>query len=147
MKKNISLLMIFFTVSFSRFAPSRACVSVRGYAAMSNSHRTCTMGQLVICICCQMPWDAQPGAQVVRVDADRPLRCWRPTVVSARILSVKVRFYTILSCGFITLPNSKHILGVLSHHLKCEMKSLRLVDFSWDFVDFQSNLSQILTNV
>ena len=27
-------------------------------------------------------------------------------------------------------------LGVLSHHLKCEMKSSHLVDFSWDFVDF-----------
>ena len=37
-------------------------------------------------------------------------------------------------------------LGVLSHHLKCEMKSPHLVDCSWDFVDFQPNLSQILAN-
>ena len=28
------------------------------------------------------------------------------------------------------------ILGVLSHHLKCEMKSPHLVNFSWDVVDF-----------
>ena len=42
--------------------------------------------------------------------------------------------------------SSQEILGVLSHHLKCEMKSPRLVDFSWDFVDFQSNLSQILAD-
>ena len=42
---------------------------------------------------------------------------------------------------------SKSLLGVLSHHLKCEMKSPHLVDFSWDFVDFQSNLSQSLADV
>ena len=28
-----------------------------------------------------------------------------------------------------------HALGVLSHHLMCEMKSPHLVDFSWDLVD------------
>ena len=38
-------------------------------------------------------------------------------------------------------------LGVPSHHLKCEMKSPHLVDFGWDFVDFQSNLSRILADV
>ena len=41
---------------------------------------------------------------------------------------------------------SEKTLGVLSHHLKCEMKSSHLVDFSWDFVDFQSNLSRILAD-
>ena len=40
----------------------------------------------------------------------------------------------------------RHPLAVLSHHLKCEMKSPHLVDFSWDFVDFQSNLSRILAD-
>ena len=33
-----------------------------------------------------------------------------------------------------TLANGRH-LGVLSHHLKGEMNSLPLVDFSWDLVD------------
>ena len=37
-------------------------------------------------------------------------------------------------------------LGVLSHHLRCGMKSPHLVYFSWDFADFQSNLSQILAD-
>ena len=37
-------------------------------------------------------------------------------------------------------------LGAPSHHLKCEMKSPHLVDYSWDFVGFQSNLSQNLAN-
>ena len=37
-------------------------------------------------------------------------------------------------------------LGVLSHHRKCEMKSPHLVDFNWDFVNFQPNLSQILAD-
>ena len=30
----------------------------------------------------------------------------------------------------------RQTLGVLSHHLNCEMKSPHFVDFSWDFVDF-----------
>ena len=37
-------------------------------------------------------------------------------------------------------------LDVLSHHLKCEMKRPHLVDFSRDFVDFQSNSSQSLAD-
>ena len=37
-------------------------------------------------------------------------------------------------------------LGVLSHHLKCEMKSPHLVDFSWYFVDIQLHLSQMLAD-
>ena len=41
-------------------------------------------------------------------------------------------------------PSSDTFLGLLSHHLKCEMKSLHLVDFSWDLVDSWSNLSRIL---
>ena len=38
-----------------------------------------------------------------------------------------------------------NLLGVLSH-LKFEMKSPHLVDFSWDVVDFQSSLSRILAD-
>ena len=30
-------------------------------------------------------------------------------------------------------------LGVLSHHLKCQMTSSHLVDFSWDIAEFESN--------
>ena len=37
-------------------------------------------------------------------------------------------------------------LGVLSHHLKFEMKSPHLVDFSWDLVEFESNLSRTLAD-
>ena len=37
-------------------------------------------------------------------------------------------------------------IGVLSHHRKCEMKSPHLADFSWDFVEFCSNLSRILAD-
>ena len=38
------------------------------------------------------------------------------------------------------------MLGVLSHHLKCEMKSPHLVDFRRHFVDVLSNLGRMLAN-
>ena len=50
----------------------------------------------------------------------------------------------LLGIEFLNLWFAKHMLGVLSHHLKCEMKSPHLVDFSWDLVDFLSNLGRIL---
>ena len=37
-----------------------------------------------------------------------------------------------------TTKTTRWNVGVLSHHLKCEMKSPHLVEFSWDFVDFES---------
>ena len=47
-------------------------------------------------------------------------------------------------------PQGKHNLSVLSHHLKCEMKSPHLVDLSWDLVDFwvefELNLGHLLAD-
>ena len=42
-------------------------------------------------------------------------------------------------CASLLRTGTQSASGVLSHHLKCEMKSPHLVDFSWDFVDSLSN--------
>ena len=45
-----------------------------------------------------------------------------------------------------TLQKNKETLGVLSHHLNCEMKSPHLVDFSWDFAEFWSNFGRFFAD-
>ena len=51
---------------------------------------------------------------------------------------------TIYGRAHLEPPSSA--LCVLSHHLKCEMKSPHLGDFSRDFVDFLSSLGRLLAD-
>ena len=54
------------------------------------------------------------------------------------------------SCSYKGCTEATLTLGVLSHHLKCEMKSPHLVAFSWDLVDvwveFELNFGHYLAD-